>query len=130
MIYANGVAVKQILILPLESALEMPVSARPENEGLAGIVQHPDARAGFHPPDHRDRQAAQFALPRRRHGEQQLVVLAAGENRLQPLGIAGQDRSGRRRERYLRRLDDGAQPRGRGDMGEVSGKPVGDIHAG
>ena len=83
----KGAGVESRGYLERAGYLEMPIAPCPEIEGIASLVQHPDATPRLHASDHRDRQSRKLALALRRQREQELEILAAGQHGRHPLRI-------------------------------------------
>ncbi len=99
-----------------------------EKTGLA-LPRHDAADLGDRDARRRCLLAQRLDLARR-HACQDFVVVAAGEDGLDQRGLLGERRARRVGERHARDLDLGIDARGAAELGEIAGKPVGDVHGG
>ncbi len=114
----------------------MAISAHAERQWPAFGIEHGETRLCPDLAEPRQRQvefgrdAGQVRLRFRWRGEEQFVIVAAG-NRLDQASLTRlDDCARRRRERQARRLDHRANPRGLADMAEIRREPVGDVDGG
>src|ERR1700722_17104827 len=118
----------------LDATLKMAPAPLSESKGFSIRRSHHDVRrSGLEAADPGNCHAArgcrlkQQRLARRRHRQQQLVIVAAGPAGLQP---ALPRRPSLLGQWHLRGLDDRSQPAGAAEMAQVLDEPVGDVPAG